>query len=59
MEGSGFFAPDGGEVDFSIDIPNNSFEVVACKTNFGLFQTGILDLTSILNQPYVMDTQSF
>ena len=35
MDGSGFFAPKGGQVQFELDIENNSFEVVACQKNYG------------------------
>ena len=59
MEGSGFFAPEGGQVQFELDIENNSFEVIACQKNYGQFMFGILDLHKVLNQPYVIETESF
>ena len=59
MEGSGFFAPQGGQVQFELDIENNSFQVVACQRNYGQFMFGILDLHKVLNQPYVIETESF
>jgi len=35
MDGSGFFAPVGGAVNFQIFPDLNIIEVIACKKNFG------------------------
>ena len=59
MDGSGFFAPIGGSVEFKVNPESNSFEVIACKQNFGQFTSGILTIQQVLNQDYVHNSGTF
>ena len=44
IQGTGFFEPLGGVVNFIADIDNNIVTVTACQKNFGQTTSGILTL---------------
>lgn len=59
LEGTGFFAPAGGTLQFTANATNNSVDLVACKKNYGQHTAGILTLTRVLNQPFKHDLETF
>ena len=49
IEGSGFFEPESGVVDFTHKEGSNTVELESCKKNFGTRTDGNLQLTRIRN----------
>lgn len=59
IQGSGFFQPLGGQVEFTHSETTNSVEIIGCRVNYGIFTSGIIILRSVLNQQFVKTSESF